>query len=250
MPISDKNRKILWGKSGNRCAMCRYVLVIDPTDVDSESVIGDECHIVSGAKSGPRHDPDYPEAEIDDLSNLMLLCRIHHKMIDDQSETYTAELLRSIKINHEKWVEQKLKDEPEVSPVRIKRIKSEIPSQLPAIHSGKELLNLAMGCHGAYNDYSDDLDHEETDLVGGFIQNLSDWADIAGSLEPVERIRAAKQLDEEIKSLNARGFMVFAAIEKQRIEGGINPPSMFRVLHLTVKRESDLGVFFTENENL
>lgn len=249
MPISDKNRKILWGKSGNLCAVCRHTLVVDPTAIDSDSVVGDECHIVSAAKGGPRHDPNYPSAEIDGLPNLILLCRIHHKMIDDQAETYTTNRLRGMRENHEKWVEKKLKDEPNVSPVKIKRVESEIPGKLPVIYSGKELLTLVVGCHGAYSDYSDDLDDEETELVGGFIQNVSDWADIADGLEPMERVRAAKALDDEIKSLNSRGFMVFAAIERQRMEGGINSPSTFRVLHLSVKRETDSGVVTTGNES-
>jgi len=245
MPISDKNRKILWGKSGTRCAMCRHTLVVDPNALDSESVVGDECHIISGAKGGPRHDPRFPRSEIDELSNFILLCRIHHKLVDDQAGTYTAEVLRTIKANHENWVQQKLKDQPEVPTVRIRRVRNEIPTKLPAIHSGKELLNLAIGCHGSYTDYSDDLDDEETELVGGFIQNLTDWADISVGLEPIERIRAAKTLDEEIKALNGRGFMVFAATENQRIESGISSPSTFRVLHLSVNRTSDPGV--TEN---
>jgi hypothetical protein len=216
--------------------------VLDPTDLDSESVVGDECHIVSGAQNGPRYDPNFPAGDADELANLMLLCRIHHKLVDDQAETYTADLLRGMKANHEKWVEEKLKDQPQIPPVRIRRIKSEVPTKLPAVTSGKELLNLAVGCHASYQDYSDDLDDEETDLVGGFIQNVSDWAELAVGFEPMERIRAAKSLDEEIKTLHERGFIVFAAVENQRLEGGIGAPSTFRALHLTVKRKSDPGV--------
>lgn len=217
--------------------------------MDSESVVGDECHIVSGAKGGPRHDPEYPEAEMDSLSNIILLCRVHHKMIDDQAETYTADILRYSKANHEKWVEEKLHEQPHVPPVRITRISSEIPKQLPVIQSGKELLNLAIGCHGAYHDYSDDLDEEETELVGGFIQNISDWGDIGDGLETIERIRAAKSIDDELAELKSRGFIVFAAREKQRMEGGVCPPSSFYVLHLSVRRESDPSVVSVINES-
>jgi hypothetical protein len=227
--------------------MCRRPLVLDPTELDTESVVGEECHIVSGSQNGPRYDPNFPAGEVDELTNLMLLCRIHHKLIDDQAETYTVDLLRGMKANHEKWVEEKLKDQPQIQPVRIKRIKSEIPSKLPAVTSGKELLNLALGCHASYQDYSDDLDDIETDLVGGFIQNVSDWVDLA--FEPIERIRAAKSLDEEIKALYERGFVVFAAVENQRIEGGMSGPSTFRVLHLTVKRISDPGIITMEGES-
>lgn len=249
MPISDKTRKILWGNSGNRCAICRQRLVVDPTELDPESVVGDECHIISGAKNGPRYDPDFPSAEIDGVSNLMLLCRIHHKMVDDQAETYTAELLRSIGTNHGHWVEQKLKDHPQVPPVQIKRIKKEVPTQLPVILSGKELLNLAMGCHGSYMNYSDDLNDEETDLVGDFVQAVTDWADLAEGMEPVERIRAAKSIADGIRILNEHDFMVFAAVENQRMEGGNSPPSTFRVLHLSVMRGSDPSIVSKQTKN-
>lgn len=249
MPISDKNRKILWGRSGNRCAMCRHPLVVDQTEVDSESVVGDECHIISGANRGPRYDPVFSASKVDDISNLMLLCRVHHKMIDDQTETYTAELLRSIKKNHEGWVEEKLKGQPQAAPVRIRRIKSEIPTQLPVVQSGKELLGFAAGCQGSYQDYSDDLNDEEADLVGGFLQVVSDWVDLVEGLEPIERIRAARALDEEIKRLNECGFMVFAAIENQRMEGGIGGPSTIRVMHISVNRSSDSGVVILDNES-
>lgn len=154
-----------------------------------------------------------------------------------------------MKANHVKWVESKLQDQPEVPPVRIRRIKSEILTQLPAVQSGKELLNLAIGCHGSYPDYSDDLDNQETDLVGGFIRNVSDWADLADGLDPIERIRATKSLDEEIKTLKELGFMVFAAVENQRMEGGIGGSSTFRVLHLSIKRKSDPSVVTMRDES-
>ena len=50
MPISDKNRKILWARSGNRCAICRLPLVVEQTAKDSESVIAAECHIIAALK--------------------------------------------------------------------------------------------------------------------------------------------------------------------------------------------------------
>lgn len=229
--------------------MCKHILVIDKTKQDSESVVGDECHIVSGAKSGPRYDPTYSEREIDSLTNLMILCKIHHKVVDDQEETYTANELRKIKDDHEKWVEEKLQEHPQFYPLRIRRIKNEIPKQLPLVRSGQTLLNLAIGCHGAYHDYSENLDEEEIELVGGFLQNLSDWSDIGAGLEPIELIRASKSIDDQIKNLNSRGFLVFAFKERQRLEGGVDPPSAFYVLHVSVRRENDPGVIRSQNES-
>jgi hypothetical protein len=242
MAITDKTRKVLWGRSGNLCAICRHKLVIDETDLDAESVVGDECHIVSEANNGPRHDNIFPIDEIDDISNLMLLCRVHHKMVDDQYDTYTVELLRSIKLNHEKWVETKLKDKEEIPPIRIRRFKNEIPNQLPVITSGKDLFNLASNCHGSYQDYSDDLSEDEVEIVGGFLQNLQEWIDLSGDLEPIDKVRATKSIDDDIKQLNSNGFIVFADIENQRIEGGVSSPSNFKVLHVSIIRKGDPSI--------
>jgi len=110
MAITDKERKMLWGRSGNRCVICRHELVVDATVVDDESVVGDECHIISSRSNGPRHDPSYSRKKLDTYENLILLCRVHHKVIDDQDKRYTVNILRSMKANHELWVSQKLAD--------------------------------------------------------------------------------------------------------------------------------------------
>jgi HNH endonuclease len=134
MAISDKTRKLLWGKSGNRCTICRRELVIQTTNMDDESIVGDECHIISGQYSGPRHDPAFPSHLINEAENLLLLCKVHHKQIDDQHETYTVELLRLQKANHEKWVSKKLSDEePHPAPIRVRRIRENIPAMLVRI---------------------------------------------------------------------------------------------------------------------
>ncbi|MGO9451016.1 MAG: HNH endonuclease [Candidatus Binataceae bacterium] len=103
MPPGDKTRKILWGSSGNRRAMCRRELVIEATSRDAQAIVGEECHIISRKTEGPRFDQDYAAEKIDAVENLILLCAVHHKMVDDQPETYTAEILRKLKANREAW---------------------------------------------------------------------------------------------------------------------------------------------------
>ena len=104
MSITDKTRKLLWGRSGSRCADCEAKLIMDSTPHDDESVVGEECHIVSRRPSGPRHVPAFPSCEIDSYDNLLLLCRTHHKIVDDQPSTFTPEVLHQMKDNHEAWV--------------------------------------------------------------------------------------------------------------------------------------------------
>jgi len=110
MSITLKTHKMLWGRSGSRCAMsdCRKELVMDATETDDESLIGEECHIVAESPDGPRGDPAVPSDKLNKYDNLILLCRIHHKIIDDQPNTYSVERLKATKALHESWVRESL----------------------------------------------------------------------------------------------------------------------------------------------
>ena len=117
MSILLKTHKLLWGRSGNRCAFeeCRNELIADETETDDESVIGDEAHIVARKKDGPRGDHPMPFDDRDKYDNLILLCRIHHKQIDDQPNHYTVEKLIELKKEHEKWVKESLHPDTEAN---------------------------------------------------------------------------------------------------------------------------------------
>ncbi|TVX91831.1 HNH endonuclease [Paenibacillus agilis] len=108
MGITSKTRKMLWGRSANRCAICRMNLVMDETETDDESVIGDECHIVAREKDGPRGDSVLTSEQRDKYTNLILLCKVHHKVIDDQSFSYSVQYLTELKEKHEEWVNKAL----------------------------------------------------------------------------------------------------------------------------------------------
>src|SRR6266513_3607803 len=113
MAILLKTTKILWGCSGNRCAICRTLLVEDAVSaIDDDSVVGDMAHIVAQKPTFTRGDyAAISEAERDHYSNLILLCRKHHKVIDDQPSKYTVEHLRDLKTAHEEWVRNSLEGE-------------------------------------------------------------------------------------------------------------------------------------------
>ena len=81
MAITDKTRKILWVKAGGRCSYCQVQLVTEGTDTDDPSVFGEEAHIVGQSPNGPRAGNI---ADVDSYANLILLCRKHHKQVDDQ----------------------------------------------------------------------------------------------------------------------------------------------------------------------
>jgi hypothetical protein len=63
-----------------------------------------EAHILAQAGAGPRGSGDLTEAELDAYENLVLLCANHHKVVDDDVATYTAEVLREWKREREQTV--------------------------------------------------------------------------------------------------------------------------------------------------
>lgn len=110
MSISLKTHKMIWGRSGNICAFpeCKKILVIDETSTDDPSVIGEAAHIVAKKKNGPRGKSPLTPEQRDKYDNLILLCSVHHKIIDDQDNEYTIEKLHQFKDAHEKWVKDNL----------------------------------------------------------------------------------------------------------------------------------------------
>lgn len=251
MPLSDKTRKALWGRSGNRCAICKHELVIDATDQDDESVVGDECHIVSAREKGPRHDPSYPKDNLDSYENLILLCRTHHKMVDDQQDTYTVDILRQMELNHEAWVSQKLTDKQKPKPLRLLRVKKNIPPFLFRLTTGKQALDLVMGSYAHLMDHDELKSPEEVNLVGGFLQAVSDWSLIGDDLEPNDRVSAAYSLTQSLHELEGAGFFVFGGREVQLLEGGVqDEPSDWPVAILMVLRKENEGIIYANLDDL
>lgn len=95
MAITDKTRKILWAKSGKRCAICKTELIMNSKSINN-IIVGDECHIISKQKNGPRYNPDHG-IKHDNYENLILLCKTHHILIDNDQEEYSVEKLKKIK---------------------------------------------------------------------------------------------------------------------------------------------------------
>lgn len=108
MGIELKTHKLLWAASGSLCAKCKRQVVEDPTETDDESLVGDEAHIVSKKKKGPRFDDPLPMEKRDLVGNLVVLCKTCHKTVDDQENTFSVATLRKMKADHEQWVKATL----------------------------------------------------------------------------------------------------------------------------------------------
>jgi hypothetical protein len=200
MAISDKTRKFLWSKSGNRCAMCKIELFTNKGDKDDLN-IGEECHIISSKKNGPRHLPNLSDYDHD--NNLLLLCRNHHKEIDELTDTFTEELLRYIKTNHENWVRKTLNDS-------LSNQKENKPKFISRITSGKELFNIINGVYGYQTDYEDIKEENDLEFIGDFLQSIVDYGDISSMIEIKDHVKIGIELQKLIDLLDEKGFFLFA----------------------------------------
>jgi len=91
--------KRLFAVSGNCCAFpkCKNTLVDQP----SGKVTGEICHINARSADGPRYEAEQTDEERHSYKNLLLLCPIHHQVIDDDPVAYTTERLQQMKSKHE-----------------------------------------------------------------------------------------------------------------------------------------------------
>jgi hypothetical protein len=103
MNLSDKDRKLLWGKAKNVCSyrfkgtVCSQPLVL--THEGNDVVVGNECHIIGEKPGSARYLADFAGRET--YENAILLCPVHHKLIDDTEGVHTSEVLRRMKSEHE-----------------------------------------------------------------------------------------------------------------------------------------------------
>ena len=91
--------KRLFAVSGNRCAFpkCSQTLV-EPA---SGKVVGRICHIKAANPYGPRYDHEQSNEDRHAFANLILMCPVHHDVIDADPTAYTDERLQNMKHQYE-----------------------------------------------------------------------------------------------------------------------------------------------------
>lgn len=74
--------------------------IIDP---EANTILSEVCHIRARSNRGPRYDPAQTDEERHGFDNLILMCGVHHKLIDapENLERYSTETLLQFKSEHE-----------------------------------------------------------------------------------------------------------------------------------------------------
>jgi hypothetical protein len=106
--ISQANKFIIWGKAAGRCEFrgCNKQLLRDAL-TQGEFNQAYIAHIIADVPGGPRGDVVKSDLIKDNITNLMLMCDEHHRLIDKVDEAgYTVELLIEMKKEHENRIEK------------------------------------------------------------------------------------------------------------------------------------------------
>lgn len=101
-------RLVLWARAAGRCQYqgCNKTLIGDLISGAEDPNFGFVGHIVADTPTGPRGDAVRSFQLSDDVNNLMLLCHVHHKLIDvDEVAQHPEARLHAMKAVHEARVE-------------------------------------------------------------------------------------------------------------------------------------------------
>jgi hypothetical protein len=174
---------------------------------------------------------------LDSYDNLLLLCKTHHKLIDDQPIKYDVQTLTTIKAGHERWVRESL--------AKTDRDAFQDVTLLPRITAGKDLVNIVKGADAYRFDHDDLETPDEAAMLSNFLQQLQDNGDILIDLDVGASVSAGFQLKQELDELEAMGFRVFGErrLEKMKI-GDLEVATVLvlrennpNILDLTTKEE-------------
>jgi hypothetical protein len=239
MPITTRDRKLLWARAGGTCALCKSHLTADAKSGDRDVVLGEEAHIVSEEPNGPRFRP-LPKKEVDTYANLILLCPSDHKIVDEQVTYYTEQHMQTLKHEHEQWVKDRISST--IPAIKIRDPDADKPVMLKCIDTGKELMNVLAHTLAVHHDNPEPQSIEEAELIGEFFQNTTDYTDIWDDIEPSGHIKAEFSMSGEITRLREAGLVVYAGIKQHVVEGGVKAPEPWPVAYIVIRRSDDESI--------
>lgn len=203
MPVKIRTRKILWSKSGNRCAVCKKPLVQKIPLINSDFIIGEECHIISSKKLGPRGNIKVLD-DYDVYENFILLCANDHKLIDEFPETFTVDILKTLKTNHENWIESAIEKDLEEYIKTSNKVEL-----LEEITTPNHIDQIVQGSHFNHYDLSSVDDHALSIEISELFDDLRDYGDIYDDIEISTKTKSLFRYMEAIKKFNRFGIKFF-----------------------------------------
>jgi len=105
--VDQKTQRALWARAAGRCQYrgCNCELIGELLSGKEDKMFGFVAHIVADSPNGARGHLTRSALLAKDISNLMLLCAKHHRLIDDEAPfDHPEELLLRMKNQHEQRV--------------------------------------------------------------------------------------------------------------------------------------------------
>lgn len=235
MAISEKTIKIIWGNAAARCVICRKHLILPSEKETSDSLIGEICHIISKQVDGPRYDPNISDRELLDMpDNLLLLCRNHHKLIDDHCNEYTPEKLRKIKKDHEEFVRKSflLNKDKEI--------------YLRRIYTGKELLGILDGAFAYEIDYDTPKNEEEKKKISLFLNYCTITVDVADLTGISNKMEVEKELTELMTDVEKIGYFCFAESLRKKVKNNSGLDELWKIAAIYVRSKDNKEIIVKE----
>jgi len=131
--ISALTRLNLFVRAGGRCQFdgCNKWLLEHPLTL-TEGNFAQMAHIVAFSRKGPRGFVNLRPLNVNDVTNLMLLCPLCHKLIDDHAQEYTVTILEAYKSKHEQRIRHVTGLGPDLK-TSVVQLKAQIAGQSVAI---------------------------------------------------------------------------------------------------------------------
>lgn len=131
--FTERTIAIIWASSGGLCYICHEYLLENST-TKRRVKHGQIAHIVAAEKNGPRGNDPLPIKDRNKPSNLMLLCGMCHKEIDDirTAGSYSKTRLLKIKDEHESKIKALMTAQPDTN-AQVLRFLGTIRGNTPTV---------------------------------------------------------------------------------------------------------------------
>ncbi len=192
-PLRAAENYYLWTVSGGRCSFrgCNKLLILN--DDGNFTNIAEKAHIIG--HKGPRYnfaqEYGFTDDDLENVRNLMMMCKDHHKLIDDHPDKYPPDLLFEMKREHEEkvlsWGEIKRKS----IAIIHKRMAPPIRS-IEFLETPNKLLIEAIDMQEEFTDFSpegwQEAKKQNIALHEQFINCMKQYSDIDAEIFPLSQI--------------------------------------------------------------
>ncbi len=198
IPVTTRLK--LWVKSAGRCEFkgCNKPVWRNNLTLNDGN-FAEVAHIIGSSSDGPRGNKESENLQIE-YSNLMLMCPVCHKEIDDNPKKYPAEMLRRWKEEHEDRIEIQTAYPEEIHRSTVLQFSVNIDQRNTPMNM--EALRNAM-----FPKYP--TDHKGIKITKEGFQRYSDASYWHTHAKDIER-KVRRHLEEGINEIKIKHLSVFA----------------------------------------